>query len=204
MRKVMMNMMMGIMIQIWDVRKLSAIHTYKLDSPARSVDISAMGMVAVGLGRSVQVLRSPFTHPPPKDVTFLRHEIRLPNKQLSGGGGALANPKSLLSSVKLSCVRFRPYEDVLCAGHSHGVTSIVVPGAGEPNYDSFEANPFITLKQRQENEVHALLNKLSPDMIGLGTTPDSIMMSSHVITIMPHLPPHRDDDIRLQLRGHSG
>jgi len=48
-----------------------------------------------------------------------------------------------------------------------GVSSLVIPGAGEPNFDSFVANPFITNKQRREQEVHQLLDKLPPDTIML-------------------------------------
>lgn len=49
-----------------------------------------------------------------------------------------------------------------------GLSTIVVPGAGEPNFDSFESNPFINSKQRREAEIQSLLHKLSYDMIGLG------------------------------------
>merc|ERR1711907_310093 len=57
--------------------------------------------------------------------------------------------------------------DVCGIGLSSGFGSVLVPGAGFANFDSFEANPFETKKQRREKEVRTLIEKLQPDTIML-------------------------------------
>ena len=64
---------------------------------------------------------------------------------------------------------FVPYEDVLGLVHDVGYSSIIVPGAGQANFDAFEANPFETSTQRKERVVHGLLQKLDPATISLKT-----------------------------------
>lgn len=78
----------------------------------------------------------------------------------------------LAKGAQAEDLAFCPYEDVLGIGHSLGISSALVPGAGEPNFDSYVANPYETLKQRREAEVHRLLDKLPPATITLD--PDSI------------------------------
>lgn len=80
--------------------------------------------------------------------------------------------KHHIPSTSISSLRFCPYEDILGVGHSQGFSSLIIPGAGEANFDAREANPYETLQQRRETEVHMLLDKLQPGMITLD--PDTI------------------------------
>ena len=47
---------------------------------------------------------------------------------------------------------------------------MLVPGAGQPNFDSRVAAPYQAKRARREQEVHQLLDKLRPDMIVLDPT----------------------------------
>lgn len=74
---------------------------------------------------------------------------------------------SYIANDKISSLKFCPHEDILLIGHKKGVSSIVVPGSGDPIYDSKELSPFMNKKHRQEHEVKRLLEKIPYDMIAI-------------------------------------
>lgn len=51
--------------------------------------------------------------------------------------------------------------------HVFDYAALFLLGAGEPNFDALDVNPYRSSKQRQEWEVKALLEKVQPDLIGL-------------------------------------
>ncbi|KAK9473216.1 WD40-repeat-containing domain protein, partial [Dipodascopsis tothii] len=131
-------------LKVWDVRMYREVHAYYSPTPAATLDISDTGLLGVGWGPHVTVW---------KDA--------LRTKQKSPYMTHLT-PGSMVHGL-----RFAPFEDVLGMGHDRGFSSLIVPGAGEANFDALEVNPYETLQQRREGEVRSLLNKLKPDMIAL-------------------------------------
>ncbi|KAL8447259.1 hypothetical protein Emed_004470 [Eimeria media] len=155
--------------KLWDLRKYEAVQSFNyFGAPPSSVDISQTGLVSLGFGSHVQIWKDVFTKK--KATLYMTHET--PGEQVS-------------------CLRFRPFEDVCAVGTSGGVSGLLVPGSGLANYDSLEANPYETKKlpefqgysvqqllsqffeggQRQEREIHSLLEKLPADMISLDAKP---------------------------------
>ncbi|KAJ2643778.1 putative U3 small nucleolar RNA-associated protein 7, partial [Coemansia sp. RSA 1287] len=131
-------------VKVWDIRMFRSLHEYTTLRPAQSLDISQRGLLAAGWGPNVTVWKDALTTQ--ATDPYMRRQL----------------PGSTISDLK-----FVPYDDVLGYGHSAGISSMVVPGAGEPNFDAFVANPFETRKQRQESEVKSLLDKLAPDTVQL-------------------------------------
>ncbi|KAM0261036.1 hypothetical protein ACHAQJ_002475 [Trichoderma viride] len=135
---------------VWDIRMFKEVSTYSTYTPASSVAISDTGLTAVGWGTSTTIWKGLFD----KNAA-VQERVRHPYMKWGREGKTIER------------VRWCPFEDVLGISHDKGFSSIIVPGAGEANFDAFEANPFETNKQRQETEVKGLLNKLSPEMIAL-------------------------------------
>ncbi|KAF7682476.1 WD repeat-containing protein 46 [Astathelohania contejeani] len=127
-------------IKTWDIRKTYApLRTLKASH--RSIALSQTGMLAVGKGRQVEIWKDLFQEEP-----YMRHY------------NTTGHVENLV---------FCPHEDILTLGHSNGISNIIVPGSGDPNFDAHEDTPFQTKKQRREAEVKKLLEKIPYDMIGL-------------------------------------
>ncbi|XP_073242728.1 WD repeat-containing protein 46-like [Porites lutea] len=131
-------------MKIWDVRTYKQLQAYYTPTPASCLAISQKGMLAVGFGPNIQIWRDAFTVK--QKSPYMSH---------------------LFPSCTVHGMQFCPFEDVLGVGHSQGFGSLLIPGAGEPNFDALEANPYQTKKQRQEFEVKALLEKIQPELITL-------------------------------------
>ena len=135
---------------VWDIRTFKEVNNYFTKAPATSVAISDSGLTAVGWNTHTTIWKGLFD----KNVA-VQEKVQSPYMTWGGEGKRVEN------------VKWCPFEDVLGIGHEKGFSSILVPGAGEANFDALEVNPYETKRQRQEGEVKSLLNKLQPDMIAL-------------------------------------
>lgn len=132
--------------KIWDLRTLRPLESYSANYSVDSMDISAKGIVAIGGGTGVHLWRDLFTKDRARGP-FLKHSI---------GYGNIVNK-----------LQYCPFEDVLGIGHSRGFSTMIVPGAGDPNPDFFKANPYETEAHRKQRVVSTLLDKLPPDTISM-------------------------------------
>lgn len=131
-------------LKIWDVRQFKEVYSYYTPTPASSISIADTGVLSVSWGPHVTVWKDAFRTK--QDSPYMNH---------------------MIPGSRINTIRHVPFEDILGVGHTSGVSSLIIPGSGEANFDSMEVNPFETAKQRQETEVRSLLNKLPADSIAL-------------------------------------
>ncbi|QIW97187.1 hypothetical protein AMS68_002705 [Peltaster fructicola] len=137
---------------VWDIRTFKPVHEYFLRRPGNSVSISDRNLTAIGWGTQATIWKDLFSKHS-SDV----EQVKAQSPYMAWGG----------EGNIMERVRWCPFEDILGIGHNKGFSSLIVPGAGEPNYDALELNPYESTKQRQETEVRSLLTKLQPEMISL-------------------------------------
>ncbi|KAF1360025.1 BING4CT-domain-containing protein [Lizonia empirigonia] len=177
-------------MSVWDIRMFKEIHTHHLRVPGTSLSISDRNLTAVGYGTQVNIYKPEiFTHNP---------DLVLPTPYMAWGG----------EGISVGRVRFCPFEDLLGIGHEKGFTSIIVPGAGEPNPDTLEqgTNPYETSKQRRETEVHALLEKIQPEMIAIDPNfVGNLDLTSHEERVKERDLDRKDEDkiAKLKKRGRG-
>ncbi|KAG9311189.1 WD40-repeat-containing domain protein [Chiua virens] len=138
-------------VKIWDCRNWKGVvREWTTRGGGAELEWSAKGALAVTTGGSVNIYTKPSIQTPfaakAAPPLYLTHSI--PHRPLTS-------------------VRFCPFQDILTIGHNAGLSSILVPGSGEPNFDSNEADPFEDKRRRQEREVRGLMDKIQPDMIAL-------------------------------------
>lgn len=133
-------------VRVWDTRKLKdPLINYKLKSAARNIEISQRSVMAVTMGNVCEIFRNSKMSQLTTISSYLHH----------------------IEDSVIQDIQFVPFEDVLGIGTQNGFSSILVPGAGEPNFDALESNPFRTKSQRREHEVHSLLEKIPSELISL-------------------------------------
>jgi U3 small nucleolar RNA-associated protein 7 len=138
-------------LKLWDIRALKEVHSYSTRHPATSIAISDRRLAAIGAGTGVTIWKDLF------DTSRSTAPQKIQSPYLNWGN----------DGRRVEMVNFCPFEDILGISHNDGFSSVIVPGAGEPNFDALEVNPYETTKQRQETEVKSLLNKLQPETIAL-------------------------------------
>ncbi|XP_039959614.1 WD repeat-containing protein 46 [Bactrocera tryoni] len=132
-------------VKVWDVRALKGpLVSYGLRLPANQVVVSQRGSLAYSQGTYCEI-QSNLLLGEKAETPYLRQ----------------------MCDSFVHGMRFCPYEDILGIATAKGFQSLLVPGSGEPNFDALEDNPYQTKSQRREHEVHALLEKIPPELITL-------------------------------------
>ena len=177
-------------LKIWDVRQFKCLQDYRIPSGASDLAFSGTGMLAASMGGGdgvVEIYKDACTKT--QDHAYMRHRAHR----------------------TISSLSFSPYEDVLGIGHAGGISSLIIPGSGEPNFDALEANPYQTKQQRREAEVKALLEKVSPELIAIDPSKvgdvnspavkDTIEETNKKLFIKPR---KVDFEPRYKMKGKSG
>lgn len=141
------------LMKIWDIRNFKVLNILKMNRPCTDIDISQTGLIAATYNSTVEIYRDSeilLNKTNKRTLPYMTHRVE--------------------GSSSIVDLHFRPYEDSMLIGHNNGISSIIVPGSGEANFDTFENNPYQNQDQRREDTVHKLLEKIPADMICLDPT----------------------------------
>lgn len=142
------------MVKIWDGRMWGkTVREWSVRNTPTTLAYSQRGMLAVGGKSGVTTYR---------DLTSDSSSVessRMPQPYLN----------LPLPALSATSARFCPYDDTLCIGHQRGISSLLVPGSGEPNFDSAEADVYESHSRRRERDVRGVLEKIRPELITMDT-----------------------------------
>lgn len=130
-------------LKIFDLRTYKPLQSYRVSFGAGEMCFSQRGLLAAACNNVVEVYKDCCSTT--QESPYMMHKLRHPVTNMG----------------------FCPYEDVLGVTHANGYSSLLIPGAGEANFDALEANPYQNKTQRREYEVKALLEKIQPEIITL-------------------------------------
>lgn len=137
------------LVKLTDLRTFRTLTSWQIPTSSSALAVSQRRLVAIGFGANVQVWTpssSSTTMCKTTDAPYMRETFS--GKRVTGLG-------------------FCPFEDILSVCHNNGMCFMIVPGAGEATFDTSAPNPYETRKQRRENEVRSLLDKLPASTIAL-------------------------------------
>jgi U3 small nucleolar RNA-associated protein 7 len=134
-------------MKIWDLRNsYKSLYEYYNPNPATNVTISQKGLLAVSYNNVIEIWKDYYQNK--QKEPYMKHHFK--------------NNKTKIKSLK-----FVNFEDFLGCGTNLGFSSIIVPGSGIANFDTFENNPYETKNQKKEKEIKNLLEKIPYNMINI-------------------------------------
>ena len=137
-------------MKIWDLRNTyKSLYEYYNPNIANNLAISQKGLLAVSYNNVIEIWKD-FALSKQKEP-YMKHHFK-DNK------------------TKIKSLKFVNFEDFLGCGTNLGFSSIIIPGSGIANFDTFENNPYETKNQRREKEIKNLLEKIPYNMIHIDPT----------------------------------
>ena len=132
-------------MKIWDLRNAyKEVYEYYTPNVATAVTVSQKNLLSVSYSNNVVVWKD-YAKSKQKEP-YMKHNF-------------------VNNKIKVKQMQFVNFEDFLGVGTNFGFSSLVVPGSGFANFDTFENNPYETKNQKKSNEVKYLLEKIPYDMI---------------------------------------
>jgi U3 small nucleolar RNA-associated protein 7 len=156
-------------VKLWDGRMWGKeVRHWNVRNSPTTLTYSQRGMLAIGGKSGVTVYRDLISS---SDTSFSYSAKSKSNSVSLSTSPPAPQPYLNLPLPALSAndARFCPYDDILAIGHSRGISSLLVPGSGEPNFDSAEADVYESHTRRREREVRGVLEKIRPELITMDT-----------------------------------